>query len=116
VLIPKGIKNNLSLSPRLDHVEIPEKPKLMGNGGFAYAQKDSEIPNAHFSLPQSEENAHSRGISQGAEHLSEFVSHLLGRSVFEGPLQTFLVNALRFPTGTRIFHWIATPFVTEIFI
>jgi len=104
VPIPKRIKDNLPLPAGLNHVEIPKEPQLMGYCGFAYFEKDREIPDTHLSFPKNEKNAHSGRISQSAEHPGKLPPDLFGRSIVPGLFQPLLMDTVFFRTGTCFAH------------
>jgi hypothetical protein len=104
VMIPERIENDLPLSSWMYHVEIPQYPKLMRYGGFAYFEQNGQIPDAHLSFPQGEKNSHPGGISQGPEHSGKFLTGFFRGCFFKSLFQPLRVKTMLFGIGTGWCH------------
>jgi hypothetical protein len=81
VAVVERVKDRLAILSVFDETRLPERAKLVGNGGFGHSKKNRYVAHAHLGVLQRGENPHPSGIPEHLEQIRQvhqklFVGHL----------------------------------------
>jgi hypothetical protein len=71
VTVVERVKDSLAILSAFDETSLPERAKLVGNGGFGHAKKNRYITHAHLRVLQRGENPHPRRVPEHLEQIRQ---------------------------------------------
>jgi energy-converting hydrogenase Eha subunit B len=67
MVIVQGIVDYFAFFPVFDQFGMPERPQLVGNGGFCHAKQGGNVADAHFGVEKGADYPDPCGIAENLE-------------------------------------------------